>query len=1106
MDPYRYKAFISYRHQSPDQDIAQKLHKDIESFGIPASLKKSLGIAKMGRVFRDQEELTLSTDLGEDIHAALEQSEWLICICSPRYLQSRWCLEEVRYFLSLGRRDRILTVLTEGEPETSFPEELCFKEEDGCKVAVEPLAADVRADSVQAALKKLSGEKLRILAPMLGVSYDDLKQRAKQRRNRILAGAAAVLILALSGFLGYAFHKNAQITAERNDALIAESKWLAQSANEALDGGDRMLSLLLSLAALPEDFDRPERPVTEEALESLRSAIISGQGDSVYGEVTRIQVPGLEVWRAKDNLLYTFSRQSDGCIAIYDMNTGEKLTQDGILDEEPAQCLFSENLGGYLIFPDRIEDLNGIDLSQFADQDRFVDRDPYFEWSEEPDYDLCETESSYLLLQKNKGVFSGYMRMHNTAYRTYEEEGIRLEAAAAAGTDNEFLLAGYHAVGGDEAAPAILRVDTYHSYENEVNNVIFRYLADTYVKQIEVSRDGSLIAGYREGALLFWNAAAEEPALVFDMEKLEGAKILSVQFSGRETSLCAILCDNSYVYLYDCARDEIRRIIPPGLYRVTALMWNAEGTELLLTCSDDAARVVSTENGDVIQTLVCPSVLKRAAYGQEDNNGNSTNDTFVLLEGDGEICVFQLREQGEDVPLMTRLNDKLSVMSTVSDNTYRIAIAKDGERIWNYHGDGLHVYDARSGEVLKVIDGEDIASTLLPTEHWMISYRSRDDYRATPAEEAVRIYDAETLEPVQKLQFTYPHVSIYVPPSGDPRETAIEEGMILSDVFLNEDASLLFSVGRSAEAYPCLFAFRTDSWEECWHIGLDWGLPTDRLFDFAADWPGYIALDADLMHESGKILCVYTYSENPDRNFDSIRQNARTDYSHQLSGAGFEEKFSCRIAAEVRDPQTGEVLQTYGLPYTVLLFYEEPEYGLLVAQDADYNVHILKAESGEEIALCEADSRIFDYALSDTELKIRYELFGTMESVAPQGHVVSLSGEVTCVSAPELDMPVPHDGYYGDVPFAAASDGLYDAKTGAALIHWDGGQYHYLTSWEDGRGVLLFAPFKTASTTAVDGDVVILRWAEGARLREIARQMLGGRELSEEQKQQYFLK
>ena len=101
MDSYRYKAFISYRHQSPDQDIARKLHKDIENFGIPLSLKKALGIQKMGRVFRDQDELPLSSDLGDDIHAALEDSEWLICVCSPRYLQSKWCLEEVRYFLDV---------------------------------------------------------------------------------------------------------------------------------------------------------------------------------------------------------------------------------------------------------------------------------------------------------------------------------------------------------------------------------------------------------------------------------------------------------------------------------------------------------------------------------------------------------------------------------------------------------------------------------------------------------------------------------------------------------------------------------------------------------------------------------------------------------------------------------------------------------------------------------------------------------------------------------------------------------------------------------------------------------------------------------------------
>ena len=1106
MDSYRYKAFISYRHQSPDQDIAQKLHKDIENFGIPSALKKSRGIAKMGRVFRDQEELPLSSDLGEDIHAALEQSEWLICICSPRYLQSKWCLEELRYFLALGRRDHILTVLAEGEPEDSFPEELRFREEDGRLIEVEPLAADVRASSAEGALKKLSGEKLRILAPMLGVNYDDLRQRARQRRNRILAGAAAAVILLLSGFLGYAFHKNTQITAERNDALIAESKWLAQSADEALSGGDRMLAMLLSLEALPEDFKDPERPVTEEALGSLRSAIISGQGDSVYQEVTRIQVPGLETWRAQDNYLYCFSRQIDGCLATYDLNTGQKTSQDGALEEEPVQCLFTEGLGAYLIYPDRIEDLNGLNVSKFVDKDSYIDRDPYYEWLDEPAYSLYESGDAYLLLQKEKGVFSAYLRNHSAAYRTYEAEGIRLSAAASAGEDEIFLLGGYRNI-EEGSAPVVLRVKA-DQMDTKNDNVIFRYTADTYVKGLDVSRDGSLIAGWRENALLFWNAKAEEPALVFDLSRLGDVKVSSVQFSGQDVSLCVILCNNSHVYLFDCAKDEIRMDIPPGLYQVSDLMWNAEGSALLLTCSDDTARIVSAKDGDVLQTLACPFGLKKAAYGHESPLGNSSNDTFILLEGDGELCVYQLTAQEGSVPLMTRLNDKLSVMSTVSDNSYRIRISADGSRIWNYHGDGLHVYDAQTGEVLKVIAGEDTASKLMPTDRYMFSYRNRRDYRVDPAEESIRVYDPETLEAVQKLNVSYPHVSIYVPPSGDPRVTEVTGAVSFSKLFLNEDASLLFAVGTSSTTlpYPCLFAFRTDTWEECWHIGLDWGLPTDRLFDFAADWPGFILLDAYPLPEEGKILCLYTYAEDPELDFEVSRDNARADYSHQLAGATFEENCSRRIAAEVRDAQTGEVLQVYSLPYTVLLFYPEAEHDILIAQDADYNVRILKASTGEEIALCEADSRIFDYAVSDTEVKLRYELFGTMESVAPMGHVVNFSGDVTPASAAEIEMPVLCDGYYGDAAFMAGADGLYDAETGVALVRWEEGKYHYLSSWEDGRGVLLFAPFKVASTAAVNGDVVILRWADGSQLRDIAQQLLNGRELSEEQKATYFLK
>lgn len=60
---YKYSAFISYRHIEPDKTVAKKLHSYIESFHIPAAIKASSGRQRMGRVFRDEEELPLSSDL-----------------------------------------------------------------------------------------------------------------------------------------------------------------------------------------------------------------------------------------------------------------------------------------------------------------------------------------------------------------------------------------------------------------------------------------------------------------------------------------------------------------------------------------------------------------------------------------------------------------------------------------------------------------------------------------------------------------------------------------------------------------------------------------------------------------------------------------------------------------------------------------------------------------------------------------------------------------------------------------------------------------------------------------------------------------------------------
>ena len=244
-----YCAFISYRHQSPDQEIAKALHTAIETYGIPASIKKQTGRKKMGKVFRDQEELPLSADLGADIEAALDKSEWFIAICSPRYLESRWCLREMEYFIARKGRERVLTVLVEGEPKDSFPEMVRYAENaDGTVGEIEPLAADVRGATLGESVKRLKNEKLRLLAPMLGLSFDDLKRRARQRKIRIALGVGAAVFAAgaaLTAFLVINHLHNEELkreAAEQQRIAEEQARLAEQERRNAIfnDLGERM--------------------------------------------------------------------------------------------------------------------------------------------------------------------------------------------------------------------------------------------------------------------------------------------------------------------------------------------------------------------------------------------------------------------------------------------------------------------------------------------------------------------------------------------------------------------------------------------------------------------------------------------------------------------------------------------------------------------------------------------------------------------------------------------------------------------------------------------------------------------------------------------------
>lgn len=276
----KYEVFISYRHGGIDEKVAVRAHSEIERYRIPSGIAKRIGKKKVGRVFRDADELQASSDLSAVIREALDEARWLIVVATPRYGESPWCLEEIEYFIREKDREHIIVLLVEGEPQDVFPKALTEVERDGEMVSIEPLAVDVRGDSDRSILKNLHKERFRFLSSILSVDYDDLRQRQRERKIRRISAIAIVAFMILAGVLGVIIHKNIQLNTayealddSMQQTLRGESYYLAEYSDEAYKNGDKKTALMLALQALPADLSAPDRPYVPEMMQYLTQAL-----------------------------------------------------------------------------------------------------------------------------------------------------------------------------------------------------------------------------------------------------------------------------------------------------------------------------------------------------------------------------------------------------------------------------------------------------------------------------------------------------------------------------------------------------------------------------------------------------------------------------------------------------------------------------------------------------------------------------------------------------------------------------------------------------------------------------------------------------------------
>ena len=280
-----YNAFISYRHHPDDIRVAAEIHRLLEHYKVPRAIRKqSKGIT---RLFRDKEELPITSNLTDDITRALENSDYLIVICSTHTRESTWVQREIETFLLTHDRSRILTVLVDGEPYETIPETLLYEEQvdpatgQVKRVPIEPLSCDWRIPRRKARQEELP----RLAAALLNCGYNELRQRERQYRMRRMVTAFSAALAVCLCFMAYFLYSNLQIQRANeqlqdanariqenlNQALKNQSMFLGNESLQLLDDGDRLTAIALALEALPEY--EGERPYVASAELALSQAV-----------------------------------------------------------------------------------------------------------------------------------------------------------------------------------------------------------------------------------------------------------------------------------------------------------------------------------------------------------------------------------------------------------------------------------------------------------------------------------------------------------------------------------------------------------------------------------------------------------------------------------------------------------------------------------------------------------------------------------------------------------------------------------------------------------------------------------------------------------------
>lgn len=309
---YQYFAFISYQHN--DEKWAKWLQKQLENYKLPTNIRNHRpDIPQYIRpVFRDKSDLC-GAKLHDSLMKALNQSKYLIVICSPHSSNSTWVNHEAQFFIDNNRESDIIPFIVDGIPYSNDRATECLPESiSRLKGIRELLAVNINENGRDAAV-------IKVISRITELNFDSLWQRHKRdlRRQKNTKTAIISCITILTSIISMILYKqNSTISQQNYRLLINQAIAVSDAANRLVTEGDIYTAHMLALEILPDDVSKPDRPLVPEAEYALRN-MFWRKGGYLHGHSDRVYTAQMS-----NNGEFIVSGSADNSIKIWDTDNG----------------------------------------------------------------------------------------------------------------------------------------------------------------------------------------------------------------------------------------------------------------------------------------------------------------------------------------------------------------------------------------------------------------------------------------------------------------------------------------------------------------------------------------------------------------------------------------------------------------------------------------------------------------------------------------------------------------------------------------------------------------------------------------------------------------